>query len=86
VIIAISMLSLIGDPVTLVRIGIIGSAPIETVGASLGAEAAGAELGAADFTAQAFTNAVWVMCLGGMGWPTFYEITRENSSEGYKHS
>src|SRR5690606_33556146 len=43
IIIAISLLSLIGNPVTLVRIGIIGSAPIETVGASLGAEAAGAE-------------------------------------------
>ncbi|EMR06596.1 hypothetical protein C772_01491 [Bhargavaea cecembensis DSE10] len=71
IIIAISLLSLIGNPVTLVRIGIIGSAPIETVGASLGAEAAGAELGAASFTAHAFTNAVWVMCLGGLGWLLF---------------
>jgi len=71
VVIAISLLSLIGDPVTLIRIGIIGSAPIETVGASLGAEAAGSELGSADFNTQAFTNAVWVMCLGGMGWLLF---------------
>ncbi|BAQ09293.1 translation elongation factor ef-1alpha [Bacillus sp. OxB-1] len=71
VIIAISLLSLIGNPVTLIRIGIIGSAPIEMVGASLGAQAAGAELGSPDFTAQAFTNAVWVMCLGGMGWLLF---------------
>lgn len=71
VIIAISILSLIGNPITLVRIGIIGSAPIETVGASLGAEAAGSELGSPDFTAQALTNAVWVMCLGGMGWLLF---------------
>ena len=71
VIIAISLLSLIGNPVTLIRIGIIGSAPIETVGASLGANALGVELGASNFTEQAFTNAVWVMCLGGMGWLLF---------------
>ncbi len=71
IIVAISLLTLIGDPVTLIRIGIIGSAPIETVGASIGAEAAGSELGTAGFTEQAFTNAVWVMCLGGMGWLLF---------------
>ena len=68
VIVAISLLALIGSPVTLMRIGIIGSAPTEMIGASMGAEAAGVELGSADFTEQAFTTAVWVMCLGGMGW------------------
>lgn len=68
VIIAISLISIIGNPVTLVRIGIIGSAPVETVGATLGAEAAGSQLGGADFTKVAFTAAVWVMCLGGIGW------------------
>lgn len=71
IIVAISLLTLIGDPVTLMRIGIIGSAPIETVGASIGAQEAGAELGGASFTEKAFTNAVWVMCLGGMGWLLF---------------
>jgi hypothetical protein len=68
VFVVISLMTLIGNPVTLMRIGIIGSAAIETVGASLGAQAAGAELGDSSFTAQAFTTAVWVMCLGGMGW------------------
>lgn len=68
VIVAISLLALIGSPVTLMRIGIIGSAPTEMIGASMGAEAAGVELGSANFTEQAFTTAVWVMCLGGMGW------------------
>lgn len=67
-IVAISLLTLIGNPVTLIRIGIIGSAPVETIGATVGAQAAGSELGSADFTQQAFTNAVWVMCLGGIGW------------------
>lgn len=68
IIVAISLLTLIGNPVTMMRIGIIGSAPTEMIGASMGAEAAGVELGSPNFTEQAFTTAVWVMCLGGMGW------------------
>jgi hypothetical protein len=71
VVVAISLITLIGNPVTLMRIGIIGSAAIETVGASIGSKAAGADLGSADYTVQAFTTAVWVMCLGGMGWLLF---------------
>lgn len=93
IIVAISLLTLIGDPVTLIRIGIIGSAPIETVGASIGAEAAGSELGSTGFTEQAFTNAVWVMCLGGMGWLIFTalftkslgKIEKSISGEGKKN-
>src|SRR5690625_4413616 len=49
IIIAISLISLIGNPVSLIRIGIIGSAPIETVGATLGAQAVGSELGTESF-------------------------------------
>ena len=65
------LITFLGNPVTMMRIGIVGSAPIETVGASLGAQAAGSELGSSNFTEKAFTNAVWVMCLGGMGWLLF---------------
>ncbi|HLQ73878.1 MAG TPA: DUF5058 family protein [Bacillota bacterium] len=68
VVVAISLISILGNPVTLVRIGIIGSAPVEAVGATVGAEAAGSQLGGADYTSIAFTAAVWVMCLGGIGW------------------
>ncbi|MER2106866.1 MAG: DUF5058 family protein [Solibacillus sp.] len=68
IIVAISLITLIGEPTTMMRIGIVGSAPIETVGASLGAAAAGEELGNPSFSAPAFTAAVWVMCLGGTGW------------------
>jgi hypothetical protein len=71
IIVAISLITFLGNPVTLMRIGIVGSAPIETVGASLGAQAAGSELGSSTFTEQAFTTAVWVMCLGGRGWLLF---------------
>ena len=71
VIVAISLITFLGNPVTMMRIGIVGSAPVETVGASLGAQAAGSELGSSNFTELAFTNAIWVMCLGGMGWLLF---------------
>ncbi|WP_028783892.1 DUF5058 family protein [Thalassobacillus devorans] len=74
VFVVISFMTLIGDPISLMRIGIIGSAAIETVGASLGSEAAGAGLGSENFTGQAFTNAVWVMCLGGIGWMLFVAL------------
>ncbi|KXH80748.1 DUF5058 family protein [Sporosarcina sp. HYO08] len=74
IVVAISLITLIGDPVTLMRIGIVGSAPIETVGASLGSQAVGVDLGSPKFNEIAFTNAVWVMCLGGMGWLLFVAL------------
>ncbi|WP_077623245.1 DUF5058 family protein [Sediminibacillus massiliensis] len=67
-IVAVSLITLIGDPLTLMRIGIIGSAPTESMGASLAADAFGAELGSQEFTEKAFTTVVWTLCLGGMGW------------------
>lgn len=66
-VVAISLITFLGDPLTLMRIGIIGSAPIEALGASLGANAYGAELGSDTFNAQALTTVVWVLCLGGAG-------------------
>lgn len=74
IVVAVSLITLIGDPVTLMRIGIVGSAPIETVGASLGSQAVGVDLGSPEFNEIAFTNAVWVMCLGGMGWLLFVAL------------
>ncbi|MEH7238239.1 DUF5058 family protein [Bacillus sp. JJ1562] len=73
-VIAISMMALIGNPITLIRMAIIGSAAIETVGASIGSQAAGVDLGSPDYTLQAFTSAVWVMCVGGMGWMLFVAL------------
>ncbi|MEH7226302.1 DUF5058 family protein [Bacillus sp. JJ1566] len=73
-VIAISMIALIGNPITLIRMAIIGSAAIETVGASIGSQAAGVDLGSPNYTLQAFTSAVWVMCVGGMGWMLFVAL------------
>lgn len=66
--VAISLVSMVGGPVTLMRVGVIGSAIFEFVAADQGAKAAGATLGTDSYTLQAFTASVWVMTLGGMGW------------------
>lgn len=74
IIVAVSLISLIGNPLTLMRIGVIGSAPIESVGAQLSAEAAGVQLGGIDFTPEIFSLVVWVLCIGGAGWMIFTVI------------
>lgn len=66
--IAISLIAIVGAPVTLMRIGVIGSAYYELYAAHQGATAAGAEIGTDSYTLQAFTASVWAMTLGGIGW------------------
>lgn len=66
--VAVSLVAMVGGPVTLMRIGVIGSAIFEFVAADLGAKAVGAELGKESYDLTAFTTSVWVMTLGGMGW------------------
>lgn len=66
--VAISLVAMVGGPVTLMRVGVIGSAVFEFVAADQGAKAVGAELGKDSYTLQAFAASVWVMTLGGMGW------------------
>ncbi|WP_407269784.1 DUF5058 family protein [Radiobacillus sp. PE A8.2] len=64
-VVAISLITFLGDPLTMMRIGIIGSAPIEALGASLAAEAYGADLGSEAFTREALTTVVWVLSFSG---------------------
>ncbi|BAC12907.1 hypothetical protein [Oceanobacillus iheyensis HTE831] len=68
IIVAISLIALLGEPLTLMRIGIIGSAGIEATGAQLATSSAGVDLGTSAFTNEVFTLVVWVLCLGGIGW------------------
>lgn len=70
-IVIISLIALLGPPITLMRIGIIGSAATETAAANIGANAFGIELGGDGFSAKALATVVWTMCLGGMGWLIF---------------
>jgi Domain of unknown function (DUF5058) len=70
-IIAISLITFLGEPLTLMRSAVIGSSAIEAMGANLAAQAYGTELGSAGFNEQAFTTIVWTLCLGGLGWLLF---------------
>ncbi|WP_353625851.1 DUF5058 family protein [Bacillus sp. JCM 19041] len=62
-IVAISLMSLIGDPLTLMRIGIVGSAPTESMGASIAAESVGTTLGTTSVTPEILSLVVWTLCL-----------------------
>lgn len=66
--VALSLVAMVGGPVTLMRVGVIGSAVFEFIAADQGAKAVGAELGSDGYTLRAFAASVWVMTLGGMGW------------------
>ncbi|WP_269411510.1 DUF5058 family protein [Lentibacillus daqui] len=70
-IVIISLIKLLGSPITMMRIGIIGSASTEAGAAEVGAKAFGVSLGSDAFIAEAFTTVVWTMCVGGMGWLFF---------------
>jgi hypothetical protein len=75
--VAISLIALIGGPMTLMRVGVIGSAVFELYAAGQGAVAAGAQIGTESYTLTAFTASVWAMTLGGMGWlVTAFVFTR----------
>ncbi|WP_042427672.1 DUF5058 family protein [Geomicrobium sp. JCM 19039] len=70
-IVVIAIITLIGSPLTLMRIGIIGSAATETAAAGIGASTYGVQLGGENFSYEALTSVVWTMCLGGTGWLLF---------------
>ncbi|KKI89473.1 translation elongation factor EF-1alpha [Bacillus sp. SA1-12] len=67
-IIAISLITFLGNPLTFMRSVVIGSSATEAAGANLAATAFGTELGADGFNEQAYTLIVWTLCLGGIGW------------------
>lgn len=55
----------LGLPFSWLRLSVIGSAPYELIAAGIGARSMGIDdLGAAGYTAQVFSNSMWVMTLG----------------------
>jgi hypothetical protein len=67
-IIAMSLITFLGEPLTFMRSVVIGSSATEAAGANLAATAFGTELGSDTFNEQAYTTVVWTLCLGGLGW------------------
>lgn len=70
IIIAVSLMTLIGNPLTMMRSAIIGSSATESLGAQMASTAYGTELGSANFGPEAFTTIAWTLCIGGTGWLT----------------
>lgn len=66
-ILGLSMVSLLGAPVTLMRVGIVGSANTEMIAASLGTAVAGVALGAQELTLQALAAALFAMAVMSLG-------------------
>lgn len=63
--VAVALIAQIGGPLTLARIGIIGSAAFEMIAAGIGS---GGTAGTPDFAPKMLSAAAWVMTLGGAGW------------------
>lgn len=73
-VVALSMISMLGAPFTLMRVGMIGSASTELTAASIGAEAAGVTLGMEALTGQAFTAALWSCAVMSAGYLIFVPL------------
>jgi hypothetical protein len=70
-IIMVGMMSVIGGPLSWLRLSIIGSAPTELTAAKVGAEAAGVTFGGPDYDKMALATSWLTMTLNGVGWLLF---------------
>lgn len=73
-VVALSMISMLGAPFTLMRVGMIGSASTELTAASIGAEAAGVSLGTEALTGRAFSAALWSCAVMSCGYLFFVPL------------
>lgn len=67
-IVMVGMMSVIGGPMSWMRLAIIGAAPGELTAARVGAEAAGVEFGSAAYDLNALATSWWTMAVNGAGW------------------
>jgi hypothetical protein len=64
----VALISLIGSPMAFMRLGVIGAVMFETLCVDAGAEAVGVAANTLGFDLYAFSNVMWVMCVGSIGW------------------
>lgn len=67
-IVMIGMMSVVGTPITWLRLSIIGSASTELTAATVGAEAAGVKFGSPEYDVYALSTSFWTMAVNGTGW------------------
>lgn len=66
----LALLVTMGSPVSALRLSVIGGSNFEAMAANFGAQALGSEL-STNMTPLVFTNALWTMALGSLGWIIF---------------
>jgi len=81
-VLALSMISLLGAPATLMRIGIIGSASTEMTAATVGAMMAGVSLGAEELTLAAFGCAMFGCAVMSCGYLIMIPILSRGLGKG----
>ena len=67
----VSLIVTMGGRIAWMRLSFIGSVIFESMSAGFGTDALGITLGSPEMTKLAFTNAVWTMILGSLGWIIF---------------
>lgn len=67
----VSLIVVMGGPISWMRLSFIGSVTYELMAAGFGADAMGVTLGKAGMNNVVYTNAVWTMVLGSLGWLIF---------------
>jgi len=67
-VIMVGMMSVIGGPMSWMRLAIIGAAPTELTAAKVGSEAAGFQFGSPDYNLMALATSWWTMAINGVGW------------------
>ncbi len=67
-IVMVGMMSVVGGPITWLRLSIIGAAPTELTAATVGAQALGVEFGSDKYDLMALASSWWTMAVNGTGW------------------
>jgi len=67
-IVMVGMMSVVGGPISWLRLSIIGAAPTELTAAKTGADAIGVTFGGADYDMNALAVSWWTMAINGCGW------------------
>ncbi len=70
-IVMVGMMSVVGAPITWLRLSIIGAAPTELTAATVGSQAYGVEFGSASYDLTALATSWWTMTINGIGWLLF---------------
>lgn len=67
-IVMVGMMSVVGGPITWLRLSVIGAAPTELTAATVGADALGVKFGSPDYDLLALSTSWWTMTINGTGW------------------